>query len=178
MPLACQAYVYPSACSGEQPVTAVLTVSNATAAPIAITGAALSMAQLGDGTSISRAENVLPLGPGMPVIVPAGSTIIVGPFPVVVHSNAGANSFQAVGPSGVLTDPQPSDGRGDQAGNHFPQFVVLVGATVYGSDGSINVAGTSPLLVDVVAPPPLGYQGGFLHLSAPNNLVTYLAGVL
>jgi hypothetical protein len=93
---------------------------------------------------------------------------------VVVHSNAGANSFQAVGPSGVLTDPQPSY----QAGNHFPQFVVLVSATVYGSDGSVNVSGTAPLLVDVVAPPPLGYQGGFLHLSAPNNLVTYLAGVL
>jgi hypothetical protein len=178
MPLACQAYVYPSACSGEQPVTAVLTVTNATASPIAITGAALSMAQLGDGLAISRAENVLPLGPGMPVVVPASSTIIVGPFQVVVHSNAGANSFQSVGPAGALTDPQLSEARGDQNGNHFPQFVVLVSATVYGSDGSVNVSGTAPLLVDVVVPPPLGYQGGFLHLSAPNNLVTYLAGVL
>jgi hypothetical protein len=184
MPLACQAYVYPASTSAEQAVTCVVVAWNPTAAPIAITGGRLQIAELSDFDFdespyyVPSANNVLPIGAGMPVVVAPSSYLVVGPLPVVVHGNAGSNSFQTVGPAGVLTAPQPSETRGSNTGNFFPQFTVLVGGTLEGSDGSSNAIGWAPLLVDVVAPPPLGYQGGFLHLSAPNNLVTYLAGVL
>lgn len=177
MPLQCQVFVYPSAAGGEQPVTvAVIATNPSPTTPIVISGGSVSVTQLRDGTDVSCAKPMLPLGPGMPTVVAPGATVLVGPAQLAVHSNSAANSFQ--NPSSLI-DSQPSDARGEPTGNHYPQFTVLVGATLYGSDGSINQAGTAPLLVDVVAPPPLGFQGGFLHLSAPNNLVTaYAAGVL
>lgn len=175
MPLNCQVYVYPSARSGDQPVAVVITATNPGAVPIVITGGDITVTQLDDGTDVSCAKPTLPLGPGMPTVVAAGATVLVGPVMLAVHSNAGANSYQS--PNAPVA-PQPSETRGGATSSKYPQFTVLVGATLYGSDRSINAAGTAPLLVDVVSPPPLGYQGGFLHLSAANNLVTYLAGVL
>jgi hypothetical protein len=177
MPLNCQVYVYPSARSGDQPVTVAITATNPGAVPIVITGGDITVTQLGDGTDVSCAKPTLPLGPGMPTVVAAGATVLVGPVTIAVHSNSGCDPYQSA-PQGAYVDPQPSDSRGAATGNKFPQFTVLVGATLYGSDGSINFAGTAPLFVDVVSPPPLGFQGGFLSLSAANNLVTFLAGVL
>ena len=179
MPLNCQVYVYQSATSGEKPVIAAVIVTNPSATTaIAITGGALSVSQLRDGTAVPCALPMLPIGPGMPVVVPAGGTIIVGPMPLVVHSNGASNSYQSVASPGAPVAPQPSDSRGEATGMHYPQFTALIGATLYGSDGSVNVAGTAPLLVDVVVPPPPGYQGGYLHLGTPPNLVTLLAGVI
>ena len=132
----------------------------------------------GSLNTVAAAPNVLPLGPGQTVVVPPLSSIAVGPFKVAVHSNAGSNSFQNVG-AAVLTSPQPTDDRAaSPSGNTFPQFTAMVGGTIYGSDGSINQVAPAPLLVDVATPPPLGFQGGPLFLSAPSNLVTFLAGVL
>lgn len=177
MPLNCQVYAFPSAQSGDQPVAVFVTATNpSTTTPIAITGGAVFASQLGNGPALPCALPMLPLGPGMPTVVAAGATILVGPVQLVVYSNGAANPYQN---PGSTFDSQPSASRGEPTGNHYPQFTVLVGATLYGSDGSINQAGTAPILVDVVVPPPLGFQGGFLHLSAPNNLVTaYVAGVL
>lgn len=177
MPLQCQVYVYPSATSGDRPVTVAVVATNPSpTTSIAITGGALSITQLRDGSDVSCALPMLPLGPGMSTVVAAGASVLIGPMPLVVHSNSASNSFQ--NPSSLI-DSQPSDARGEPTGSHYPQFTVLVGATLYGSDGSINQAGTAPILVDVIAPPPLGFQGGFLHLSAPNNLITAVAaGVL
>jgi len=175
MPLNCQVYVYPSAKAGDQPVAVYITATNPGAVPIAITGGELEVTQLGDGTTVSCAKPALPLGPGMPTAVAAGATVLIGPVTLAVHSNAGANSYQS--PNAPVM-PQPSETRGEATSNKYPQFTVLVGATLYGSDHSINAAGTAPIFVDVVSPPPLGYQGGFLSLSAPNNLVTFLTGVL
>lgn len=177
MPLQCQVVLNPSARSGEQPVTVALIVYNPSATtPIAITGGALSVSQLGDGSEVSCALPMLPIGPGMPTVVAAGATILVGPMTLVLHSNAASNSFQTVDSSPPV-NPQPSDSR-LSGSNEYPQFTVLVGATLYGSDGSINQAGTAPVLVDVVVTPPLGFQGGFLHLHAPNNLANFIAGVI
>jgi len=177
VPLNCQVYIYPSAKAGDQPVAVVITATNPGAVPIVITGGDITVTQLDDGTDVSCAKPALPLGPGMPTVVAAGATVLVGPVTIAIHNNAGCDPYQSA-PQGAWVNSEPSSTRGEATGNKFPQFTVLVGATLYGSDRSINAAGTAPLLVDVVSPPPLGFQGGFLHLSAANNLVTYLAGVL
>jgi hypothetical protein len=113
----------------------------------------------------------------MPVVVAAGATVLVGPMTLVLHSNAAANSFQTVDANPPV-NPQPSDSRGGQTSLHYPQYTALIGATIYGSDGSINQAGTAPVFVDVVATPPPGYQGGYLHLHEPKNLASFVAGVI
>lgn len=186
MPLSCQAYVTPASTPGGVAVQAFIIAFNPSATTsIAITGGALQVYQLTDGDAdespyyVSAAPNVLPLGPGMPTVVAPLSSLLVGPVPVVVHNNAGSNSFQDLGPAGVLVSPQPTDDRSmSDTGRGFPQFTAMVGGTLNGSDGSINQIAPAPLLVDIATPPPLGFQGGPLFLSAPNNLVTFLAGVL
>lgn len=176
MPLQCQVYAFPSAQSGDQPVAVFVTATNpSTTTPIAITGGSVSVTQLSNGADVPCALPMLPLGPGMPTVVAAGATILIGPMPIVIYNGAANNSYQnPVANSGS----QPSASWGGPTSNRYPQFTAVIGATLYGSDGSINQAGTAPVLIDVVAPPPLGYQGGALHFSAPNNLVTgLLAGV-
>lgn len=177
MPLQCQVFVSPSSQSGDQPVMVAITATNpSTTTPIVVTGGSVSARQLGDGPALSCTLPILPLGPGMNTVVAAGATILIGPMPLVVYNGAANNSYQnPVANSGS----QPSASWGGPTSNRYPQFTTIIGATLYGSDGSINQAGTAPVLIDVVSPPPLGYQGGFLHFSAPNNLITgLLAGVL
>lgn len=176
MPLSCQVALSRSSCQAEgSPPVAAIIAYNPTSTALSVVAGRLTVTQLGDGTTVSRAESVLPLGPGMPSVVGAGEYLIIGPVPVVVHSAAAANSYQQVGTPGVLTAPQ---GAHNRSPGPSPQFTVLVGAQLQASDGSVNEAATAPLLVDVAVLPPLGWQGGNLTLGAPNNLVTYLAGVL
>lgn len=178
MPLQCQVVLGPSARSGEQPVTVAIVAYNPSpTTPIAITGGVMSVEQLGNGTAVPCALPMLPIGPGMPVVVAAGATALVGPVTLVLHSNSAANSFQTVDANPPV-NPQPSDSRGGQRSLHYPQYTALIGATLYGSDGSINQAGTAPVFVDVVVTPPQGYQGGYLHLSEPKNLANLLTGVI
>lgn len=178
MPLQCQVVLNPSARSGEQPIAVALLVYNpSTTTPIVITGGVMSVEQLGNGTSVPCALPMLPIGPGMPVVVAAGATVLVGPMTLVLHSNAAANSFQTVDANPPV-NPQPSDSRGGATSLHYPQYTALIGATLYGSDGSINQAGKAPVFVDVVATPPPGYQGGYLHLHEPKNLANFIAGVI
>lgn len=179
MPLNCQVFVNPSSTPAEQPVSVFLTITNPGAATIAITGGDLEVTQLGNGSDVSCARPLLPLGPGMQTVINPGATVLAGPVMIVLHSPSASNSYQTVSPTGApAVDVQPSGSRGGATGNHYPEFTVLVGATVYGSDGSVNVAGKAPILVDVVAPPPVGLQGGFLDLARGSNLANYLAGVL
>lgn len=116
---------------------------------------------------------IAPTGPGMPVSVPAGGTLNIGPFPIVAASAANANSFQMVAAGGAAVppwNPQPSQP---------PQFTLMVRALVYGSDGSANIATPAGLTVSYGSTPPLGFQGGFFNFAGPNNLAGGMAfGVL
>jgi hypothetical protein len=148
------------------PPLATLTVYNPNAVPVAVTGVRLVY-----GTNPANNGNEVPIGPGQTSVVPAGGSITIGPMAISIGSAANVNSFQAVNQTGNLSpvNPQPSQP---------PQSLVSVGATFYGSDGSVNVAGAAGALVSYSMPPPLGYQGGFLQLSGPNNLATaFLAGL-
>lgn len=176
MPLSCYVALSKSSCQAEgSPPMAAVVVTNPTATALSVIGGRLTVTQLGGDSNVSRPGTELPIGPGMATLVPAGGTIVMSPLPVVVHSAAACNSFQAVTGDTVLPGGQNAHVR---MPGPAPQFTVLVGATLQASDGSINEAATAPLLVDVAVPPPLGWQGGTLSLEAPNNLVTYLAGVL
>jgi hypothetical protein len=96
----------------------------------------------------------------------------MGPFPVVVASAGNANPLQLIPIAGASTGYSPQ-------ASQYMQFTVLVGATIYGSDGSLNVAGVAPLLASYSPAPPAGFQGGYMALAAPNNfLLPLMLGVL
>lgn len=164
---------YGSMTAGQNPSPqATLTVYNPNASAVVVTGASVFTTTLVGQQTNATNQSVVPLGPGMTTVVPTLSSITFGPFPIAASSSANVNSFQAVNQVGNLfaINPQPSQ---------RPQEVLLVGATVYGSDGSVNTAGKAPLLVSYTSTPPVGYQGGPLFLSAPNNLaLAFTVGLL
>ena len=154
------------------PPQATLTVANANAVPVVVTGGSVFTTTLAGQYASTSSPPLIPLGPGTTTTVPAGGSITFGPFPVVMASAANANPQQAVNQTGNLNplNPQPAE---------RVQQTFLVGATVYGSDGSINIAGTAPVFVSYTSAPPIGYQGGPMFFSAPNNLALGLtSGVL
>ena len=157
------------------PPQATLTVYNPNAVAVSVTGVQVTARAFGD-TPINHVPMapVLPaIGPGMTTSVPPLGTITVGPFPIVVGSAANANSFQVVNQTANLNPINP------QGPALVPQTIVMVGAAVNGSDGSVNVASEAGLTVSYSNSPPLGYQGGFLNYAGPNNFVTGLCfGVL
>lgn len=176
MALQCQVTLnYSSYSSGQTPPPqATLFVYNPNAVPVTVTGLQLSFRALND-VSINRTTalpSVPPIGPGMTVTAPAGASISIGPFPVVVASGANVNSFQAINQTGNLNPINPQ-------GSQPAQFTVMVGGLVYGSDGSVNTIGEAAILVSYESPPPVAYQGGFLQYASPNNFVSLmLMGVL
>ena len=152
------------------PAQASIIVYNPTASAVVVTAGAVYASMLGAAGSavagLAMSPAVLPLGPGMPTTVPALGSITIGPVAVVVPSTAAGNSFQNVGPATYDGDNQ---GAADYSPGGQGQFTVMVGATLYGSDGSLNVSGTAPYLVDVPVVPPQGFQGGYANFNAPNN---------
>jgi len=161
-----------SVTAGQNAAQATLSVYNPNASAVVVTGASVFTTTLAGQYTNSTNQSVVPLGPGMTTVVPALGLITFGPFPVAASSAANVNSYAAVNQVGNLfaINPQPSQ---------RPQQVLMVGALVYGSDGSVNVAGQAPLLVSYTSAPPLNYQGGPMMFSAPNNLALGLtSGVL
>ncbi len=176
MALSCQVSLnYPAYSAGQTPAPmATVFVYNPNAVAVVVTSVQMSIAPANNPlvNSLPIPPSVPPTGVGMTTTVPALSSITIGPFPIVVSSAANVNSFQAVNQTGNLNPINPQ-------GSQPPQSRLLVGAYVYGSDGTVNVAGVAPLLVSYAIPPPVGYQGGFLQFSAPNNLATaLLAGII
>ena len=161
------------------PCTANILVFNPNAAAVIVTNAAMTFAMLGatgitqGGAGLAYSPSVPPIGPGQALTVPANGSITVGPFYVVIPSVAAANGFQTINPMpGAAVPSLDFDGEGFDSygpGGGQPQFTILVGATVYGSDGSVNTAGTAPYFVDVNVPPPPGFNGGFAQFGAPTN---------
>jgi hypothetical protein len=152
---------------------ATLTVYNPGAVTVTVTGINLYVAALADGRlNTPTMPSVVPTGPGMATSVPSLGSITIGPFPIVVNSAGNANPAQMIPIAGAATGYSPQ-------ASQYMQFTVLVGATVYGSDGSSNTAGVAPLLVSYSPAPPPGFQGGYLNLEAPNNfLFPLMLGVL
>lgn len=162
-----------STTAGQSPAPqATLTVYNPNASAVVVTGARVFTTTLQGQQANVVNEALVPMGPGMTTVVPALSSITFGPFPISTGSAANVNAFLAITPVGNIfpQNPQPSQ---------RPQTLLLVNATVYGSDGSVNIAGVAPLLVSYTSPPPLNFQGGPLMFSAPNNLALgFFTGVL
>lgn len=174
MALQCQVSLnYAAYTAGQNPAPmATITAYNASASPITVTSIQMKAHALLDPlvNRIPMLASVPPTGPGMTTSVPALSSITIGPFPIVIGSSASANSFAMLPPGS-----QPSNPQGSQP----PQTRVMIGALVYGSDGSVNEAGETGLLLSYAIAPPLGYQGGDLNFAGPNNLSTgFLVGIL
>ena len=171
MALNCQISLdYRSYLAGQTPApNATLTVYNPGAATVVVTGVELVFKDsVGNVLRPPVQPALVPIGPGQTVSVAAATTITVGPFRIAVGSAAAASSFQMVPPSSQPSNPQPSQPLQSQ---------IFVGAIVYGSDGSVNTAGSDGLLVSYSVPPPLGFQGGFAQFNGANNAVLIAAGV-
>jgi hypothetical protein len=150
---------------------ASLLVYNPNASAVVVTGAMVHYRVQGATlpTSSTAAQgNVIALGAGQVVSVPSASSISF-PFGVAVGSAAAGSSFQSMGNSAgpASINDQPSQPL---------QFVLFVGCTVYGSDGSVNEAGEAPLLVSYYPPPPPAFQGGYYQFASPNNFIGFTPG--
>ncbi len=155
--------------AGQNPAPqATVTVYNPNASAISVTGIQMTVKFLND--PLTRTLNGSPpIGPGMTTLCPALSSITIGPFPVVIPSASNVNSFAMVNMAGNINPINPQ-------GSQPPQSVAQIGAYVYASDLSSNVAGVAPLMISYTSAPPVGYQGGFLNLAGPNNLADAFLG--
>jgi hypothetical protein len=172
MALQCNMSLNVSTCvAGATPAPqATLTVYNPNATAVAVTAIQVAYYNGLTGAPLNGAvaPQVPAASPGMTVVVPALSSITFGPMPVAAALPGSANSFWASSPiaGAALVNPQLG---------LPPQLPLLVGATVYGSDGSANEAGRAGLTVSYSPFPPPSYQGGYLQFSSGNNLITGVA---
>lgn len=123
------------------------------ASAVVVTGVELTKRVHGSdtlGNPVPMGNALPPYGPGAPVTVSAGGTQTVGPFSIAVGSAA-----SAIG--GNSQPSQPSD------------FILVIGATVFGSDRSRNVAGEAGMLVSYSIRPRVNTQGGQLIFSQASN---------
>lgn len=173
MALTCNITLNVSTCvaGGSPSPQATLQVFNPNASAVAVAGVQLQFFDAVTLLPIAAAANApMPaLGPGQTVVAPAGSSIFFGPFPVAIGLAGNASSLGSM-PFSPSSPPAPANPQLALR----PQQQVLIGAVVYGSDGSANVAGRAGLLVSYPSLPPLFSQGGALQLSNGNNFLTGL----
>lgn len=135
------------------PPTATLVCTNTGASSVVVMGVQLTGRVLGSstlGNPVPMANALPPYGPGAPVVVAAGGIGRVGPFPVTVASAADANSSS-------------------QQRTQVPVCILMVGATVFGSDRSVNVAAEAGITVSWTIRPAFNTRGGLLDFSRPSN---------
>lgn len=135
------------------PPKASIVCTNTGASAVVVLGVALHKRILGSntpGAPVPMGNALPPYGPGAPVTVDAGGTQTVGPFAVTV-----GNVASAVGGNSQSSQP--------------PDFTLMVGATVLGSDGSRTEAGEAGMLVSYSIRPRVNTQGGQLIFSQPSN---------
>ncbi len=135
------------------PPSASIVVTNTGSGAVVVTGVQLSGRVLGSSTPgrpVVMGNALPPYGPGAPVVVAAGGVGRVGPFAVTAGMAANANG-------GVK---QPTQ---------VPIYTLMVGAVVFGSDGSRNVAAEAGLTVSWPIRPQVGTQGAALNFSQPGN---------
>ncbi len=162
MPLNCQFTIDPTAITDGQQVpivTIALTVSNPGATAVAVTGVDVhfsdrSVNQVRPGL----APLALPMGQNQSNIIQAGATVMFGPFPIAIWSSGKLNVSAMIRP-----DSSPLSTSGS------PQYPVLVGGIVYGSDGTANVASPSRLLISLSSAPARAYVGGNADFSSAGD---------
>lgn len=170
MALQCQMSVNNQAYqAGGTPPQATLTVYNPNAVAVSVTGLELVFRNnAGAAVKPVLQPSVPPTGVGQATSVPALSSITIGPFPMAFGSVAAGSSFAMVPPGS-----QPSNPQGSQP----LQTDINIGALVYASDGSVNVAGMARVFVSFSVAPPQAYQGGYAFFNGPNNANLTAAGV-
>lgn len=171
MALTCQVVLNTTAYQAGQTPTPVASIQvyNPNATAVTVTG--LEMVYTDPQGNTQRppiAQSIPPIGVGQTTTAPALSSIFIGPIYLAIGSAAAASSYQMVPPGAV-----PANTQGAQP----LQSQLFIGARVYGSDGSVNSAGSAGLLVSYSVAPPQAYQGGYAQFSAPNNAVLIAAGV-
>jgi len=170
MALQCQMGLNTFSVNAGQTAYATLTVYNPNAVPVVVTSALLRLSVLGDTgvNHMTMTGSIIPLIAGAPSTVAALGTSNFGPIAINLGSAAASNAFQTiplVNAGGISTlSAQPSQPI---------SYVVLVGADVTGSDGSVNQAGTAPLVLSPAVGPQVNSQGGVL-MSQPSNSLTML----
>lgn len=156
------------------PPTASVVCHNTGGSAVVVSGVALSGRVFGSstpGNPVPMANALPPYGPGAPVTVSAGGSATVGPFPVTVGSVAAAVANRS---ESVVVDQDEiqtvSFVRGSMIQpSQRPDFILMVGAMVFGSDGSRNVATEAGITVSYSVRPAVGTQGGQLIFSRPSN---------
>lgn len=135
------------------PPSASIVCTNTGASAVVVTGVQLTKRVYGSetlGGPVPMGSALPACGPGAPTTVAAGGTQTIGPFAVTVGSVA-----SAIG--GNSQRSQPAD------------FILMIGATVLGSDGSRNAAGEAGITVSYSIRPRINTQGGQLIFSQPSN---------
>ena len=135
------------------PPSASIVCYNNGASAVVVTGVQLYKRILGSdtpGNPVPMGNALPPYGPGAPVSVSALGTQRVGPFSITMGSAASA----------IGGNSQPSQPAG---------CILVIGATVFGSDGSRNVAGEAGITVSYSIRPRVGTQGGQLIFSQASN---------
>lgn len=157
------------------PPYASLLVANAGATALVVTNVQMRFRTLNDA-AINHATGYVPqapIAPGQTVVVPAGGSITMGPMAITPGSPAGGQNYQTVNAStnaGAPANPQ---------GAMPLQFILIVDALVYASDGTIATAAPDGVTVTYTNQPALGSSGGFLQFAQPTNFLTgLLFGVL
>lgn len=175
MALQCQLSFNAASCTAgcSPPPQLYLSVYNPNAVAVTVTGVQVYTRDISGNMTRAPAGNVsFPVGPGQPTTIAALGTQILGPVAFAVSSAANASSFQNV--AQVSGSATPNDQL-----SQSPQSIVVAAATVLGSDGSSNEAGTAGLLVSYTQVPAAGSQGGFLAYFNGTNFLTGLTlGVL
>ncbi len=161
----------PSTSVGQSPAPMLLLqVYNPNASAVVVTAVQVTFWDT-SGNQMRQAPVVPPsppVGPGVPTSVPALSSIFIGPFPLQVAMAANGNPFQMVPPSSQPPNSQPS-----QPLNVF----LVIGALVYGSDGSANEAARAQLVISSWSKPPLRFQGGNAQFNSKKNSNLVAVGV-
>lgn len=167
MALTCQMTLDYSNCVAGQnpPPKATLQVYNPNASSVAVTGINIEYFDVNgvQMTTMPVGLSMPAMGPGQTVTVTTLASVFFGPFPIVLGSAASANTFLASPAETPASQPLP------RSLAHRPQQFFWVGATVLGSDSSINTAGRAGLLVSFTSVPPLYSQGGVAQFNGRNN---------
>lgn len=176
MALQCQILLSSSTTVAGQspPPMATLQVYNPNASAVAVTAIQMAYYDGVTGRPINAAvaPQMPAYGPGQVVVATALTSITFGPMPVATGSASNMSSYPQAGYSSGTTPFNPQAGQP-------PQTSILIGATVYGSDGSVNEAGRAGLFVSYVPFPPQAFQGGYFNFAGPNNFMTGVSfGVL
>lgn len=153
---------------------AIITVYNPNATSVAVTGIQMSAVVYGHRSQrLPMGQSVPPTGPGQNTLVAAGGTVTIGPFPLSIGSAAypssNAPAIQEPTFATYPINPQPTA---------TPSYVVVVGATVFGSDLSSNTASTAGFTLSSSFPPAFGSQGGAFDFSVSQNSANLFTGLL